>query len=895
MTMSGERGRGVPITDTPPVSALGRSVVRKPPRQGLPPSRQGEAADAAVNPHSEAAGENIEAPAPVTSAEAVAHQFAADELSFLKLVLASVGAAILVFDRNGTALFMNREACELFRVSGEPGPAVQAEAPMLQLAADGVTPLDPRERPSMRALAGERVDGEEICIRHAGSDAPQWLMANARPIVGPDARIIGAVGVYIRIDPPKARKKSLMQARDAALIAAGAKSEFMANVSHEIRTPLSAIVGMTRLLLGSKLSAEQREFAETVGLSVDSLISVVNDVLDFSKIGAGKLKLEAVEFSPIGVIESVVDTFAEQALAKHIELASSVHGEVPTAVIGDPARLRQVLINLVGNAIKFTEHGSVLVELKRERISADQVVLRFNVRDTGIGISLADQRRLFQPFSQAETSTTRNYGGTGLGLAICTRLVELMSGAIGVESAPGEGSSFWFTVLFGTADVQSTLADEAVAELAGLRVLIADDSAFAAPALCQQMLSWRLDCDPASSAAETLDLLRAAGAERRPFDIVIIANEIGGGGAFALAKQIGVTPGVRRPRLIATYQLGHHPDEHLLREAGFSAWLAKPVRQSQLLNCLVTAMTGSAPNSSAESGPPRRRSGTLAHHHYIPTLSADQRAKVRILLAEDHAINQRVALKMLQKLGYQADVVANGREGLDALKARPYDLILMDCQMPDLDGYEATRLIRETAAEYRHIPIVGVTAHALEGDREKCLAAGMDDYLTKPVLPEELGETVERWLAHRAARNLSPGAAQPATPDPPNSSTERTVDVSMIEAIGGSGPSGDASFVGELIDSFLKDLDTRIAQMKSDLADCELVRIADNAHALKGSAGHFGATALLSRLTGLETLVREDRRDQIAAAIGALEREAASVARALVAISPRRSHHETDQ
>jgi signal transduction histidine kinase/CheY-like chemotaxis protein/HPt (histidine-containing phosphotransfer) domain-containing protein len=893
MAMSEARDRGVPVKDTPPAPALGRLVVRTPPRQGLPRSRKGAAADAAVNPHSEAAGENIESPAPVASADAVAHPFAADDLSFLKLVLASVGAAILVLDREGSAVFVNREARELFRVSGEPGAGNKVEAPMVVLAADGVTPLDPRDRPIMRALVGELVDGEEICIRHAGSDAPQWLMANARPIVGPDARILGAVGLYIRIDSPKARKKSLLKARDAALIAAGAKTEFMANMSHEIRTPLSAIVGMTRLLLDSKLSAEQREFAETVGLSVDSLISIVNDVLDFSKITAGKLKLEAVEFSPIGVIESVVETFAEQALAKRIELASSVHGEVLTAVIGDPSRLRQVLINLVGNAIKFTEHGSVLVELSREPVTADQVVLRFSVRDTGIGISLADQRRLFQPFSQAETSTTRMYGGTGLGLAICTRLVELMSGSIGVESAPGEGSTFWFTVPFHTPDTASTLADEAVAELAGLRVLIADDSRFVASALCQQLVSWSLDSERASSAAETLDLLRAAAAGRRPFDVVLIGTEIGRGGAIALAKTIRSAPDVGRPRLVATYPLGHRPNERQMRDAGLCSWIAKPMRPSQLLNRLAGAMaqTHSA-NVRAPTGadtvrtPSRRRTALL---------SDGQRNDARILLAEDHAINQRVALMMLKKLGYHAHAVANGREVINALNAHPYDLVLMDCQMPDLDGYEATRRIRQTAAEYRHIPIVGVTAHALEGDREKCLAAGMDDYLTKPILPEKLGETVERWLAHCAARNLSPGNGQPAAPNGSRSSTERTVDVSLIEAIGGSGPSGDATFVGELIDGFLEDLDTRIAQMKSDLADCELVRITHNAHALKGSAGHFGAAALICRLATLETLVREDRRDQIAAAIDAVECEAASVKRALVAIRPRRSHRETDK
>ncbi|MGH7948522.1 MAG: response regulator, partial [Candidatus Binataceae bacterium] len=382
--------------------------------------------------------------------------------------------------------------------------------------------------------------------------------------------------------------------------------------------------------------------------------------------------------------------------------------------------------------------------------------LRFTVRDTGIGISSDAQRRLFQPFSQAETSTARNYGGSGLGLAICTRLVELMSGAIGVQSTPGDGSTFWFTVPLRSAGSASTLADEAAADLAGLRVLIADDANLVASALCQQLVSWRLDCDLTTSAAETLEALRAAAATGRPFDVVLIGTEIDGGGALALPTTIGAEPGLGRPRLIAAYRLGQRPAERRMRDAGIRSWIAKPIRPSVLLNRLTEAIaqpetavqpeTTAGPEITNLRAPAPLRPG-------VKTLSAELRNSARILLAEDHVINQRVTMSMLEKLGFRADAVANGRAVISALNARPYDLVLMDCQMPDLDGYEATRQIRETAVAYRDIPIIGVTAHALEGDREKCLAAGTDDYLTKPILPEKLAETVELWLTARAAAN----------------------------------------------------------------------------------------------------------------------------------------------
>jgi signal transduction histidine kinase/DNA-binding response OmpR family regulator len=891
--MSEGRDRGLPKKDDVPAVAHGLGSRHDGARQSQRRSPKIHGADPLAASRSYPQGDSAETPPIVLTANGVGHAFATDDRSSLQLVLANLGVALVVLDRDGRPALVNREARDLFHITVDDAAQARAPTPIAEFSADGVMPLDPRDSPLRRALSGENVTNAQLCVRRQGSDGRQWVSANAHSIAGADGQILGAVGIFIPIDSGTEREQSLIQARDEALDAVGAKSELVANLSHEIRTPLSAIVGLTRLLLDTALSAEQREFAETVGLSAESLVAIVNNALDFSRLTAGKLPLESVDFNPVGVIENVVETLAAEAHGKSIEIASIIHGDVPTSVSGDPLRLRQVLMNLVGNALKFTERGSVLVRLSRQSTSGSRVILRFTVHDTGIGVSQADQNNLFKAFSQGSSSTTRKYGGSGLGLVISAQLVELMSGTIGVESAPGAGSTFWFAVPFGTHPATSTLADEAVAELKDLRVLIADDSTCAAPAVCEQLLSWRLHCERASSAGETLAALRRDSDNQQPIDAVLIDVQMRGGEGLALARTIESLPDVRRPRLVATYQFGHRPDEQGLREAGFSAWLAKPVRQSQLLNGLAHVMTQPVGANRRGPFPVRPQEPKSPPPGFAPALSSPARTDVRILLAEDHAINQRVALRVLEKLGYRVDAVADGRQVLSALAAGAYDLVLMDCQMPALDGYETTRVIRRQLSRYQHIPIIGVTAHALEGDREKCIAAGMDDYLSKPLLPAALAEMVERWLVPRVrpvSDDILKRSSQAGSAESPSA-----IDMGGLADIVGDSRADGKDFLDDLINTFTCDLDARITAMKSALGDGDLKRIAQEAHAVKGSAGHFRARPLIALLTAVEDLVRRDGRAELASAIEAIEREIARVKGALGASRIGNSRREFDK
>ena len=577
----------------------------------------------------------------------------------------------------------------------------------------------------------------EYRVRFA-DESVEWRYGNAMPQREPDGSVLWH-GFTTDITEQKHNEAALNRAREAAEAASRAKSEFLANMSHEIRTPMNGVIGMTGLLLDSELNAEQRQYAEIVRTSGEALLAIINDILDFSKIEAGKLDLETLDFDLRATVEDTIEMLAIRAHEKGLGLNCLIDPTIPYLLRGDPGRLRQVLVNLVGNALKFTHRGEVIIRANRLAEDADHATLTFKVSDTGIGISPDRQGALFAPFVQEDGSTSRKYGGTGLGLAISRQLVELMGGQIGVDSAPGQGSTFWFTVRFGKQADHQPIPEDEWADLEGLKVLVVDDHDTNRLLVTALLNSWRCRFAEAAEANVALAILREAARVGDPFQVALLDMQMPDVDGAELGRRIKACPEVSQTPLVMMTSMGQRGDAARFQRIGFAGYFAKPVRQSHLRACLATIRGRLSRDRELAAD-------RLITQHLIGEAA---RRRVRILLAEDNAVNQRVALAMLKKLGYRADAVANGLEAIAALRDIPYDLVLMDCQMPELDGYEATRRIRAPGCGVLRptAPIVAMTANAMKGDREKCLEAGMDDYITKPVQLKELAEVLERWLA----------------------------------------------------------------------------------------------------------------------------------------------------
>ena len=674
------------------------------------------------------------------------------------------------------------------------------------------------------------------------------------------------------------RTVELGKARDAALESARHKSQFLANMSHELRTPMNGVIGMTSLLLDTELRSDQRDYAETIRSSGDALLTIINDILDLSKVEAGRLNFEMVDFDLERTVEGVIDLLAFRAQSKHVELIASIDDDVPKRLRGDAGRLRQVLMNLLGNGVKFTERGEVSLQISQQPGRENEVVLCFEVTDTGIGIDLAFQNSLFEEFTQADSSTTRRYGGTGLGLAISKRLVEMMHGTIGFRSIPGKGSTFWFKACFGQAAALPVDSAKTHPSLSGFQILIVDDNETNRRILHHQVTSWGARCESAAHAEEALTLLRRQAAAGQPFDCAILDMQMPGMDGLQLAKAIIADDRIRQVRLMMLTSLGEQNSE-ALRSCGIEVHLTKPAKKCQIRDGLARLLMPERqvvphePGQGSSRGEVRK---PAEGDQGLTTPAAPSRG--RILLAEDNVVNQRVVVAMLRKLGFATDTVGTGLEAIHALDAAAYDLVLMDCQMPESDGFEATAKIRQKSAPICHVPIVAITAHALTGDREKCLAVGMNDFLSKPVKLEDLQATLAKWFpppeGHIAPSPQVP-LPTPAVANEPTPAAQPlcSLDPAAVGRLRRLAQATDPALLKRIFDAFLEDSDKRVVALRAAVIAGDEIGLGRVAHAVKGSCLSVGAAKMAAICLQLQETNRSHEHAGLLRLIDEMARE----------------------
>ncbi len=672
-----------------------------------------------------------------------------------------------------------------------------------------------------------------------------WADVLITAVFDSDGALRGFAKVTRDLTEQKNTEDELRQMRDRAETASKLKSEFVANMSHEIRTPMNAIVGMCNVLLRTELDPKQHQYAINIKEGANVLLAVINDILDFSKIEAGRLELESVDFDPVKVVESACELLAANARGKHLSLMAYVAPNVPAQVQGDPERIRQILLNLISNAIKFAEAGEIVVRADMESSDSTTANVRFSVTDNGIGLTYSEQKLLFQPFVQADGSITRRFGGTGLGLSISKRLVEMMKGEIGVTSDKGSGSTFWFKIPLVQPVARNI--DKLYQELHDVHVLIVDDEPNAREILHNYIISWGMKNGSASSAKEALKMLRQAYVDGCPYKVAMIDFVMPDKNGMDLAREILADPAISSTKLILLTAFDAPGLASQTLNMGFSAYLTKPVRQSQMLESLINAISGTQSFGSATD--------EKSHEKREPI----KPRKELILVAEDYVINQQVAQLYLDELGFASHIVSNGKQALEAASNKPYSLILMDCQMPEMDGFTAAQAIRQKEEKTgQHIPIIAVTAHAMRGDRERCLEAGMDDYISKPIEPRALRKALEKWLP------LSDGI-----------DSSLPIDFQLAEARYGH-------IIEQLFRVFVEVTPAELAKLSQAVSIKNTRAILDAAHGLKGACSTVCALQMRDTCKEIEAVAKLQSWDQLESLRLRLEQEFAGVERCLL-------------